>query len=138
MKGGFSTGALIKPTSASPSRREVFTMATSAIPRISLDTYLLDVLMPDLVGHDHQPSAFLVYLYLWRKTDGGSRTAEVRLREMAEGTGLSKRAVQDAVTRLTGRGLVEAERESVTSISVFSLRRPWAERATRKLDTEST
>ena len=33
--------------------------ALSAVP---LDAYVLDVLMPDLVGHDRRPSAFLVYL----------------------------------------------------------------------------
>ena len=32
--------------------------------------YVLDTLMADLVGHDRQPSAFLVYLHLWRRTAG--------------------------------------------------------------------
>ena len=39
------------------------------------DPYLLDSLMPDLVGHDRQPSAFLVYLYL------SHRAARERVRE---------------------------------------------------------
>ena len=34
--------------------------------RITLDAHVIDSLMPDLVGHDRQPSAFLVYLYLYR------------------------------------------------------------------------
>ena len=29
-----------------------------------LDDYITDVLMRDLVGHDHRPAAFLVYLWL--------------------------------------------------------------------------
>ena len=33
-------------------------------PAIALDSYVLDVLMRDLVGHDKKPSAFIVYLYL--------------------------------------------------------------------------
>ena len=33
---------------------------------LSLDQYVVDVLMPDLVGHDRSQSAFIVYLYLWR------------------------------------------------------------------------
>jgi hypothetical protein len=97
--------------------------------QIPLDAYVLAVLMPDLVGHDHQPSAFLVYLYLWRKTGGGEHPAEVRLRELSEGTGLSKRAVQDAVSRLVARHLLEAERASITAVSEFRLLRPWASRA---------
>ena len=38
--------------------------------RVTLDAYILDSLMPDLVGHDRQPSAFLVYLYLYRHARG--------------------------------------------------------------------
>jgi len=106
-------------------------MATDATPQVPLDSYVLDVLMPDLVGHDRQPSALLVYLYLWRKTDGGEHPAEVSPRELAEGTGLSKRAVQDALGRLGTRRLVEADRPTITAVSTFLLRRPWVERALR-------
>ena len=62
-------------------------MAMSAIARLGLDPYVVDTLMPDLVGHDRRPSAFLVYLYLWGRTHAGrSRTDEIPLREIAEGT----------------------------------------------------
>ena len=75
-------------------------MATIAIApagimsRVEIDGYVLDTLMADLVGHDRQPSAFLVYLRLWRHTHGsGHSTAQVSLLDLAVGTGLSKRAV---------------------------------------------
>ena len=103
-------------------------MAMDATLSVSLDAYVLDVLMPDLVGHDRQPSAFLVYLFLWRKTDAGEHEVEVSLREMAESIGISKRAVQDAIARLARRGLVETDRASITAVSVFRLRRPWVDR----------
>jgi hypothetical protein len=32
---------------------------------LALDPYVVDVLLPDLVGHDRSPAAFLVYIYLW-------------------------------------------------------------------------
>jgi hypothetical protein len=32
---------------------------------IPIDDYVLDVLMRDIVGHDQQPAAYLVYLYLY-------------------------------------------------------------------------
>ena len=32
---------------------------------IPVDDYVLDVLMRDIVGHDHQPAAFLIYLYFY-------------------------------------------------------------------------
>jgi hypothetical protein len=94
-----------------------------------LDAYVLDTLMPDLVGHDRQPSAFLVYLFLWRATGGGARTAPLSLRAIAEGTGLSKRAVQDAVARLVQRRLVTTERPSIAATLTYAIHRPWAERS---------
>jgi DNA-binding GntR family transcriptional regulator len=106
-------------------------MAMDATPGLTLDEYVVDVLMPDLVGHDRQPSAFLVYIYLWRKTRGGELPAEVSLRELSEGTGLSKRAVQDALSRLGKRRLVESDRPTITSVATFRLHRPWVERALR-------
>lgn len=93
---------------------------------LKLDPYIIDSLMPDLVGHDRQPSAFLVYLYLWRHThDTGGSRIQIALRDVAEGTGLSKRSVQDALTRLVKRGLVEVARESMTAVAVYSVRHPW-------------
>jgi hypothetical protein len=93
---------------------------------IALDAYVVDTLMPDLVGHDRQPSAFLVYLFLWRETHGRSAdTAQVALLDIASGTGLSKRAVQDALGRLARRKLVAVSRESITAVPVYSVLRPW-------------
>jgi hypothetical protein len=67
---------------------------------VSVDGYVIDSLMPDLVGHDRMPSAFLVYLYLWRRTRGGARAAVVSYAMMTDGTGLSQRSVQTAVRAL--------------------------------------
>ena len=92
---------------------------------VEMDAYVLDTLMPDLVGHDRQPSAFLVYLYLWRGTGGGNAEVEVSLRELAEGTGLSRRGVQDAVARLARRRLVEVARDSITAVPRYRVHRPW-------------
>jgi DNA-binding MarR family transcriptional regulator len=93
---------------------------------ITLDRYVVDTLMPDLVGHDRQPSAFLVYLYLWRQThDDGAQTAQVALQDIAEATGLSKRAVQGALGRLVKRRLVTVARASITAVPVYTVQRPW-------------
>ena len=96
---------------------------------ISFDPYLVDTLMPDLVGHDRQPSAFLVYLLLWRRTHGaGAPTTQVALLDIADATGLSKRAVQDALGRLAARKLVTVARASITAIPVYTVLRPWRDR----------
>ena len=93
---------------------------------ITFDTYVIDTLMHDLVGHDRAASAFIVYLYLWRESLGrDAPTAQTSLRTIAEGTGLSKRGVQDALSVLARRKLIGIARQSVTDIPVYSIRRPW-------------
>jgi hypothetical protein len=93
---------------------------------VPVDAYVLDSLMADLVGHDRQPSAFLVYLFLWRRTHGGgSETAQVSLLDIATCTGLSKRAVQEALRTLAKRRLLAIEREGITAIPVYTVLRPW-------------
>jgi hypothetical protein len=94
-------------------------------PSVQVDRYLLETLMPDLVGHDRQPSAFLVYLLLWAETAGGERPVEISLGRIAGGTGLSKRTVQDAVAHLVRRELVSTERESITAVARYDIHRPW-------------
>jgi len=93
---------------------------------LPLDAYIVDTLMPDLVGHDRQPSAFLVYMYLWRQTHGaGAADTQVALLDIAEATGLSKRAVQDAIGRLAKRTLLTVARESITAVPVYTVLLPW-------------
>ena len=93
---------------------------------VEIDDYVLDTLMADLVGHDRQPSAFLVYLFLWRRTLGaGEPTAQVSLFDLATGTGLSKRAVQEALRWLSKRRLLSIQRAGITAIPVYTVKRPW-------------
>ena len=93
---------------------------------IAIDPYIVDTLMPDLVGHDRQPSAFLVYLLLWRQTHGaGKATSQVALLDIAEAAGLSKRAVQDALGWLGKRKLIAVARASITALPVYTVLRPW-------------
>jgi hypothetical protein len=94
--------------------------------RRTIDAYVLETLMPDLVGHDHQPSAFVVYLFLWHRTAGTrGRGAPISLRAIAEGTGLSKRGVQSALALLRRRRLVTVARASATATPVYRVLRPW-------------
>jgi hypothetical protein len=96
---------------------------------VPVDPYVLRTLMPDLVGHDRQASAFVVYLFLWERSAGGrQRNVPLSLRVIAEGTGLSKRAVQTALGVLTRRRLVTARRGGPTAVPEYSVHRPWARR----------
>ena len=94
---------------------------------MNLDDYVVDTLMADLVSHDRQPSAFLVYLFLWRHTIGaGKPSAQLSLFDLHTGTGLSKRAVQEALRWLAKRRLLSVQRESITAIPVYTVKRTWA------------
>jgi DNA-binding MarR family transcriptional regulator len=90
------------------------------------DGYVFETLMPDLIGHDRAPSAFLVYLKLWHATGGPSRRATaLSLSTLAVETGLSKSAVQAALRRLRKRGYIAVRRASATAIPVYTVLTPW-------------
>jgi hypothetical protein len=94
--------------------------------RVALDPYILDVLMRDLVGHDHTPSAFLVYLWLWGRTDGGKRRFAASLNGIAVETGLSKSSVQNAVRQLSRRRrLIAVTRDGPTTPPTYQVLTPW-------------
>jgi DNA-binding MarR family transcriptional regulator len=103
-----------------------------AMPRwrtvIPVDDYVIDVLLRDITGHDKQPAAFLVYLWLygqaarrrWRPVAGG-------LGAIAEATGLSRSAVQSAMARLRARELIVTRRARRTATPEHRVRRHWRE-----------
>jgi hypothetical protein len=93
------------------------------VKQFRIDAYVVDTLMPDLVLHDHQPSAFLVYLQLWyRSTAGRVRMSH---QAVADATGLSKSAVQASMRTLIRRRLIRATRESPTAVPQYAVLRPW-------------
>jgi len=88
-----------------------------------LDRYVLDTLMADLVGHDHKPSSFLVYLAIVAAhTDGRASFSHA---ELAERTGQSRRTVQNAVDNLKRRGLVSVSRAGSTEAATYVPLTPW-------------
>ena len=93
---------------------------------VPIDRYIVDTLMRDLVGHDRQPSAYLVYLFLWHETHGKKAPhVQIALIDIAENVGLSKRGVQDALGHLGKRRLISVARESITAVPVYTVLRPW-------------
>ncbi len=101
---------------------------------VAIDDYVLDVLLPDLVGHDRSPAAFLVYLMLWThlfRSEG--RTVELSLQTLSAQTGLSKSAVQAAIRLLRNRSLVKVTKTSPTAVPQYELVRHWLRRRAKKL-----
>lgn len=100
---------------------------------IGVDDYVIDVLLPDLVGHDRSPAAFLVYLILWAQLFRSERSAiEVSLQSLSAQTGLSKSAVQTAIRLLRNRSLIRVTRTSPTAVPRYELVRHWLSRRAKK------
>ncbi len=91
-----------------------------------MDSYIFDVLMPDLVGHDHKPSAYLTYLAIWAAGQG--KAVALSYGELAERTGLSKRAVQYSVIHLKRRRLLVSVSDGRTETPRYIPLTPWRDR----------
>ncbi len=93
---------------------------------LSIDPYLVEILLPDLVGHDKRPAAFVVYLWLWTNTrSAGRKAAFFSYQALSDRTGLSKSAVQRAVAWLERRQLVRVRRTSPTAVPEYAVLTPW-------------
>lgn len=94
--------------------------------QITFDPYVLDCLLPDLVGHDRRLSSFIIYLYLYRQASQHANWS-VRLshQTIAMATGLSRSAVQAALTHLQSRQLIATTRANPTAVPVHRVLRPW-------------
>ena len=93
---------------------------------IPVDDYVLDVLMRDIVGHDRQPAAYLVYLFLYGQAARARwKPVPVSLRTLAETTGLSKSAVQTAMNLLRRRELIESVSDHATAVPQHQVLRHW-------------
>jgi hypothetical protein len=93
---------------------------------IPIDDYVLDVLMRDLIGHDQQPAAYLVYLHLYGQAARKKwRPVAASLRTLADATGLSKSAIQIAIAHLRRRQLIATTADHMTATPRHRVLRHW-------------
>jgi hypothetical protein len=92
---------------------------------LSLDDYIVDVLMRDLVGHDRKPASFLVYLWLTAEQARRNGAVKVSYQELAESVGVSKSSAQAAVSWLIRRKLLASSKENVTAAPCYLVRSTW-------------
>ena len=93
---------------------------------LPIDDYVLDVLMRDLIGHDQQPAAYLVYLYLYGQAARKKwKPVVASVRTLADATGLSKSAIQTALATLRRRELIVSTRDHATATSRHRVLRHW-------------
>jgi hypothetical protein len=94
--------------------------------QLAIESYLIDCLLPDLVGHDRRLSSFIVYLFLYRQA---SQQANWSVRQshqaIAHATGLSRSAVQHALAHLQKRQLISTSRAHPTAVPLHRIQRPW-------------
>ena len=104
----------------------VSTIVLITMSKLAVDEYVVDVLMPDLVGHDRRPAAFIVFLFLLRHaTPARKDRVSVSLQTIATKTGLSKSAVQAALRLLRRRRLLDPDVIATVTNPVRAVRRPW-------------
>jgi hypothetical protein len=92
---------------------------------IILDPYIHLTLLRDLVGHDHKPTAFLVYLWLYAEQQRLGEPIAISYARLADETGLSRSALQVAISWLVRRKLLTARKEALTATPVYYVQRPW-------------
>ena len=119
---------------------------------LTLDPYLTDILLRDLVGHDRRPAAFLVYLWLTaeqqkqaqqkqaQQKDAQPKYAQqkhaeqqhlaptavsISYQDLAESIGISKSSAQSAVAWLTRRKLLASTKATVTATPEYKVLTPW-------------
>ncbi len=97
----------------------------------SLDEYVVDVLLRDLVGHDRRPVGFLVYLWLAAEAQRKGGVVQVSYQEIAESIGVSKSSVQSAVRWLVRRKLLAATKENATATPRYTILTPWRDTGRR-------
>jgi len=97
---------------------------------ISLDDYVIDVLMRDLVGHDRRVVSFLVYLWFAGEQRKGN-VVEASYRNIAECIGVSKSSAQAAVSWLIKRKLLASTKKTATAIPRYKVLTPWQDYESR-------
>src|SRR5580700_6285211 len=103
--------------------------------QISLDAYLVDCLLPDLVGHDRRLSSFIVYLYLYRHASQRANwSVRISHQSIATATGLSRSAAQTALAHLQNRQLIATSRAHPTAVPLHRVLRPWLRLNRKKPD----
>ncbi len=95
---------------------------------ITLDDYVIDTLLPDLVAHDRRPATFLVYLWMAAAAQRHKNApVTISYSNLAEAIGISKSSAQAAVSWLVRRKLLSVSKQTVTATPRYTVHSPWRE-----------
>jgi DNA-binding GntR family transcriptional regulator len=101
------------------------------IVMLTLDDYVVDVLMRDLVGHDRKPGSFLIYVWLAAEQTRRHGPVQISYQQLAESVGVSKSSAQGAVSWLIRRKLLAASKHNATAVPRYTVLTPWRDAAHR-------
>src|SRR2546421_12869825 len=94
--------------------------------QVTFDSYVIDGLLRDIVGHDRRPTSFVVYLYLYRHaSEKPAWSVRLSHQSIADATGLSRSTVQGALSHLQRRELIASSRANPTAVPLHRVLRPW-------------
>jgi hypothetical protein len=94
--------------------------------QVTVDAYILDGLLRDIVGHDRRPASFIVYLHLYRHAcQKVNWSIQLSHQSIADATGLSRSTVQGSLSHLQRRQLVATSRANPTAVPLHRVLRPW-------------
>jgi CRP-like cAMP-binding protein len=92
---------------------------------LTVDDYVIDLLMRHLVDHDRRPVSFLVYLWLAAEQQRRGDAVTISYQQLAESIGISKSSAQAAAGRLAKRKLLAVNKDGFTAIPSYLVQRPW-------------
>ena len=92
---------------------------------LTVDPYLHDTLLRDLVGHDHSPASFVLYFWMAMQEQQRGMPVQASYAQLADETGLSRSTAQASIAWLLRRKLLAVERANVTATPVYTVLTPW-------------
>ncbi len=95
---------------------------------MTLDDYVFDVFMRDLVGHDRRPASCLVYVWLAAEQQRQGKAVTISYQQLAESIGISKSSAQAAAGWLTRRKLLAVSKAAPTATPSYAVQKPWLSR----------
>lgn len=94
-------------------------------PSLLLDPYVHGTLLRDLVGHDHSPASFVLYLWIALEQQRRGAPVAASYAQLADETGLSRSTAQSSIAWLLRRKLLSVERANLTATPVYTALTPW-------------
>ena len=97
-----------------------------SVVEITLDAYLFDCLLPDLVGHDRRAASFIIYLHLYRHASQQANwSVRLSISRLPPPLASHKAPSKRTSAHLQNRQLIATSRAHPTAVPLHRVLRPW-------------